>query len=382
MGLSDRAIPELSLDALVRDLEAVVSGLNLERVALFGHANSAPAAITYAVDNPAGVSNLIIWSTAAIGGGAPVASVRTARVLADKDWKLFTETWAHAAFGWSGGDQARRFAELRRESTSSDVTLAMWRAFDEIDVTDLLDQVTVPTLVMHRRKNPNISLDEIKGLAAGINDARLVLFEGGEGVPFLGDVDAVLQTMDEFLGLEVPASPSPRADELLLSGTSIILFADIANSTGLTEELGDAAFREKARSLDSALRDAIRSAGGTAIEGKLLGDGVLATFGAAREAIACARACHLAGSHVGLKLHVGIHAGDVIREEGNVFGGAVNVAARISDASEAGETLVSGTVRDLARTSAGVAFEDRGERELKGVSDAVRVWAVVHPSAP
>ena len=130
------------------------------------------------------------------------------------------------------------------------------------------------------------------------------------------------------------------------------------------------------RAADTALRDAIRRAGGTAIEGKLLGDGVLATFNAAREAIACAAACHSAGSDVGLDLHVGIHAGDVIREEGNVFGGAVNVAARISDASEPGETLVSGTVRDLARTSAGVSFEDRGERDLKGVSDAVRVWAV------
>ena len=140
--------------------------------------------------------------------------------------------------------------------------------------------------------------------------------------------------------------------------------------------MGDAAFRDKARALDTALRDAISDAGGTAIEGKLLGDGVLAVFGAARQAIACSQACHVAGSDVGLALHVGIHAGDVIREDDNVFGGAVNVAARISDASEAGETLVSGTVRDLARTSAGVSFEDRGERELKGVSDPVRVWAV------
>ena len=87
------------------------------------------------------------------------------------------------------------------------------------------------------------------------------------------------------------------------------------------------------------------------------------------------------GSHTGLPLHVGIHAGDVIREDApdgraNVFGGAVNVAARISDASEAGETLVSTTVRELARTSAGVEFEDRGERHLKGVSEPVRVWAV------
>ncbi len=83
-----------------------------------------------------------------------------------------------------------------------------------------------------------------------------------------------------------------------------------------------------------------------------------------------------AGESVDLGLHLGIHAGDVIREEGNVFGGAVNIAARISGESEAGEVLVSDTVRGLARTSAGVSFEDRGERQLKGVGDPVRVWRV------
>jgi class 3 adenylate cyclase len=78
-----------------------------------------------------------------------------------------------------------------------------------------------------------------------------------------------------------------------------------------------------------------------------------------------------------LLLHIGIHAGDVIREANNVYGGAVNIAARVAGEAAAGETLVSGTVRELARTSAGVSFEDRGERELKGVGDSVRVWAVV-----
>jgi len=75
-------------------------------------------------------------------------------------------------------------------------------------------------------------------------------------------------------------------------------------------------------------------------------------------------------------LHVGIHAGDVIREEGNVYGGAVNIASRVAGEAAAGETLVSGTVRDLARTSAGVTFDDRGERELKGVGEPVRVFSV------
>jgi class 3 adenylate cyclase len=161
------------------------------------------------------------------------------------------------------------------------------------------------------------------------------------------------------------------------SGTAIILFADIVDSTLLTERLGDSAFREKARDLDGALRTIIRDNGGTPIEGKLLGDGVLATFASASQAIRAALACGKAGEDGGLPLHLGLHAGDVIREDNNVFGGAVNVAARISGLSEAGEVLVSDIVRGLARTSAGVSFEDRGEQELKGVGEAVRVWAVI-----
>jgi len=124
------------------------------------------------------------------------------------------------------------------------------------------------------------------------------------------------------------------------------------------------------------LRTAITNAGGTAVEGKLLGDGVLAVFTSARDAIACAGACHAAAIDTDLQLHVGIHAGDVIREGGNVFGGAVNIAARVSDASGAGETFVSQTVRDLARTSAGVAFDDRGEHTLKGIDEPQRLFAV------
>ena len=79
---------------------------------------------------------------------------------------------------------------------------------------------------------------------------------------------------------------------------------------------------------------------------------------------------------MGLPLHLGLHAGDVIREGNNVYGGVVNIAARIAAAAAPGEVLVSNTVRGLARTSAGVTFEDRGERTLKGVGEAVRVWAV------
>src|SRR3972149_1311991 len=99
---------------------------------------------------------------------------------------------------------------------------------------------------------------------------------------------------------------------------------------------GDTAFRAKARELDTSLRSVIKEAGGTPVEGKVLGDGVLAVFTSARQAIECALRCNAASGPVGLQLHLGIHAGDVIREGNNVYGGAVNIAARIAGASAPG----------------------------------------------
>ncbi len=191
--------------------------------------------------------------------------------------------------------------------------------------------------------------------------------------PFAGQhKEAAQQAMDEFLGDDDEA----KAKAELPEGMAVILFADIANSTALTEQLGDAAFRAKARELDTSLRAIIGESGGTPVEGKVLGDGVLAVFTSARQAIECALRSIAASEPLDLQLHLGIHAGDVIREGNNVYGGAVNIAARIAAASAPGEVLVSDTVRSLARTSAGVTFDDRGEHSLKGVGEPVQLFAV------
>jgi class 3 adenylate cyclase len=264
--------------------------------------------------------------------------------------------------------------------------LRYWTAWEEYDAGPFLQDIAAATLVVHRTEAPSgiDFLSPARALAATIPNAQLTQLPYERGASF--ESPRVARLIDNFLGI---APHGSRAGGTAPMDMAVILFADIADSTALTERLGDAAFREKARALDEALRRAISSNGGTAIEGKLLGDGVLATFGAAREAIACARELHKlslqrspprVGDGLGegsvLLLHVGIHAGDVIHEDDNVYGGAVNIAARVAGEAAAGETLVSGTVRDLARTSAGVSFEDRGERELKGVSEPVRVWAV------
>jgi class 3 adenylate cyclase len=123
------------------------------------------------------------------------------------------------------------------------------------------------------------------------------------------------------------------------------------------------------------MRAAIHDCGGASIDGKVLGDGVMATFPSAATALAAAQRCLELSSESELRLHIGLHAGDVLHEPGNVYGGAVNIASRICGIAAPGEILVSQTVRDLARTSAGMTFEDRGEHELKGIADPVRIFA-------
>jgi class 3 adenylate cyclase len=162
-------------------------------------------------------------------------------------------------------------------------------------------------------------------------------------------------------------------------GVAVLVFLDISDSSALTERLGDATFRERARDLDASLRQIIRDHRGVPIEGRLLGDGVMATFASARQAIEAAFKCRACGNDCGLPLHIGIHAGDVIHEDGNVFGGAVNIAARIADTAAAGEVFVSETVRGLARTSTQAEMSDRGEYVLKGIADKHRLYAAHAP---
>ena len=394
MGSSSQ-VEAFDLDGFVTDLEAVAGALGLEQFSLAASTYSTPVAIAYAARHPEQISRLALLGAFADGSKALDTPTGNAlRAIRGQDWEIYTRSVMQIISGWEQTDVTRQMSTILHEAIRPADVLKIMDAVEAFDVADLLCQVQAQTLVLHSPASQLIPTEHSRAVAAGIREAELVSPPVGQELLAVG----------RFLGIIDGMGPPAGVQAVPASATAVILFADIADSTALTERLGDAAFRDKARELDDALRRAISSNGGTAIDGKLLGDGVLATFGAAREAIACASEMHLLSSsqssppHVGeepalslskglgegsaLLLHVGIHAGDVIREDdpggrSNVYGGAVNIAARVAGEAAAGETLVSGTVRDLARTSAGVSFEDRGERELKGVGEPVRVWAVV-----
>ncbi len=378
VGLSDRERTDFTVEADVCDLETVVDHIGLKRFALMGNFHLGPAAIVYAARHARKVSRLILYGTYASGRHLTRDEIKTSLTsMARTHWGMASRTLADITAPGAEGDVLERIAHIYRESATGDMAAALLEMAYSTDVSELLPKIKVPTLVLHRHRTRAVPSGLSRELTSLLPNAQLRTLEGTFYWPWLGDSDSVLRSIFDFLGTEPEGEKPPTvAESVLPSGTAIILFADIVDSTALTERMGDEAFREKARQLDDALRAIIREADGTAIEGKLLGDGVMSVFTSAKNAIDAALRFGEAGESVGLGLHTGIHAGDVIREGDNVFGGAVNIAARIAGESEAGEVLVSDTVRGLARTSAGVSFEDRGERELKGIEEPVRVYEV------
>jgi class 3 adenylate cyclase/alpha-beta hydrolase superfamily lysophospholipase len=366
-GSSDRDVANYSLEARVRDLEAVVGAAGIQRFPLIGFGHGAQTAIAYTVAHPEEVSDLILGNPFISGAeyykAAPVLmALKAMQGMAAEEWEYLTRSLATGVLGFDDPAQSDKLARAFQKVMRPADLIGFREAAEAIDVGDLLPRVGVPTLVI--RDDSIISPQLARAVATGIPGAHFTVTSDYVG------------TVTDFLG-----GPSTGVHSDLPSGTAIILFADIVDSTALTEQLGDATFRAQARALDVSLRALIRECAGTPVEGPTLGDGVLAVFTSAREAIEAALACARAGNDVGLPLHLGLHAGDVMREEdpagrANVYGGAVNLASRISGLSAPGEVLVSRTVADLARTSAAVTFEDRGEHVLKGVGEPVRLCVV------
>ena len=369
-GLSDRGVEDLSLDALVLDLEAVVERLSLPKFALAGSSRGGLVAAACAARHPNLVSHLILYDGFARGADyLALPKISTLYDLAARDWEMYTESAGGENYGYDH-EAARRLAALMRASVNQDDFLRMNAAMADYDITDELAGIEAPTLVIRHAGLMTTTMEMAKHLAAAIPNARLVVTEGK-----FGERDNVVaKVMVDFLSEGDTAEAQAQAP--LPSGMTAILFLDIADSTALTTKLGDAAYREKERELDGELRAAITEAGGTPVEGKVLGDGIMSVYTSARQAIEAAQRCRDLGNEAGLPLHLGIHAGDVVREGNNVHGGAVQVAARVQSVAEPGEILVSDIGRGLARTSAGVEFEDRGEHELKGIAEPQRLFAV------
>jgi class 3 adenylate cyclase len=391
-GLSSRSVTESSLETHIRDLEAVVDRLGLERFAIFGMYTNAPVAITYAVRHPERVSHLILFCALANMADAqrPAGTQEALDRLMEIDYELFTETLAHTVFGWDEGDAAHRVAVYMRESLSQEAARACWQANQDNDVTELLARVTQPTLVIHRRDLPMLDVEAAKRIAAGIPDARLKVVEGSSLSPYIGDMRAILDAMEEFTGVsERPAAAAkrhahePKAQPhggTPAGGFRTIMFTDMEGSTALTQRLGDAEAQTLVRLHNSIVGEALAAHGGSQV--KHTGDGIMASFFTASAAVECAITIQRAfarhnDAHPGdrISVRIGINAGEPVAEGDDLFGTAVQLAARVCARAGPAEVLTSDVVRQLV-AGKGFLFAEQGEAEIRGFEDPVRLYEV------
>ena len=264
-GLSQREVPDFSLDSFLLDLDAVVDRAGLERFALLGMVIWGPVAIAYAARHPERVSHLVLWCTFARGSDfwrSPRS--RAFRAIRETDLDLYVESMADLILGRRASEEeARWWAAFIRESVTPEVQGAALRAADGFDATGLLPQLGTPTLVLHRRNHPYLDVGVARGLASQTPDARLALLEGTSPMPFLGDMETAVAAIDEFLGVgEEPAEAgAPEAGAF-----RTVLFTDVEGSTALTQRLGDARARDVLREHERIVREALKAHGGSEVK--------------------------------------------------------------------------------------------------------------------
>lgn len=235
----------------------------------------------------------------------------------------------------------------------------------DIDVRHVAPAINVPTLIIHAVDDQVCHVENARFLARTIPGARYVELPGGDHVPWF-DPDVVAGEIREFLtGRREGATP----DRALAT----VLFTDLVGSTEQAVELGDRRWGDLLAQHHAAVRRELQRFDGIEID--TAGDGFFATFDGPARAIRCAQSIIDALRPLGLNVRAGLHTGVVERADSKVAGIAVNIGARVAAQADAGEVLVSGTVRDLVAGS-GIEFEDRGSTALKGIPGEWRLFAV------
>jgi class 3 adenylate cyclase len=244
---------------------------------------------------------------------------------------------------------------------------------NEWDAEQSLQDISVPTLIISAR-DPRIgSLPDSRHLAAAISGSHLSVVDGPP--PYWSDRTATLDAINAFLKPEAteyvsaPAPPSFRT----------VVFTDIVESTEYVQRVGDEEGRTVIRELEQQIATLARDHGGRVV--KNLGDGSLVSFGSNSSAISFALDLQDACSDGPLGLRVGMAAGEPIQEDGDIHGTVVAHASRIGDLGDAGEVIVSDSVRQLA-SGKGFTFEPRGETSLKGFDEPERAWKVIPTTRP
>ena len=362
-GLSDRLTAIPTLEQRMDHVRAVMDAVGSERAALFGVSEGGPMSVLFAATYPPRTSALILYGTYARRMWAPDfpwgrTDVELAAILErmERDWgrDLDLDLWAPSIA--RDPDARRAVATYCRHAASPGAAATIVRLTEQIDVRPVLPVVRVPTLVLHKRGDRVTDFEQGRYLAEHIDGARFVELAGDDHMPWVGNGDAIVDEIEEFLTGIRPSD----TDRVLAT----ILFTDIVGSTERAIALGDRQWRELLERYYSIARRELARFRGREID--TAGDGVFAAFDGPARAIRCASRLRDEVRSLGIEVRSGLHAGECEVLGEKISGVAVHIGARVAAAAAAGEVLVSHTVKDLV-AGAGIRFESRGTHVLKGV---------------
>ena len=376
-GVSDPVPPDQlpTLETRMDDLRAVMDAVGSSRAALFGHSEGGNMCILFATTYPERTDGLILTGSYAKrirSDDYPWAPTREDRIAHIDEVE---RTWGVSGLDvdYYAPSRARdplfvawlkRYARL---SASPKAAAALIRMNSEIDVTSVLPLVRVPTLLLYRVDDRDVSVEEGRYIASKISGAKLVELSGGDHFFWAGDSEPLIEEIEEFVTGHRTAAPSDRV-------LATVMFTDIVGSTEIASAKGDRAWLDLLERHHQLVRAQLTRWRGREVN--TAGDGFLATFDGPARAVRCAKTIAHDVKPLGLEVRCGLHTGEIEARGDDVAGLAVHIGARIAALAGPGEVLVSRTVRDLV-AGAGLEFQSRGSQDLRGVSEPWELFTVV-----
>ncbi len=376
IGLSDPVpIDQLpTIEVWIEDLRAVMDAVGSERAALVTNIGGALMALVCAASFPDRVSSLTIVDGFARFLSAPDYPIGAPAMVMEQQLGAISERFGRGlmidlfAPSMAGDPRLHElWARYERQSASPGSARAMVRLIYESDVRAVLSTISIPTLVMHHTDVRLLQLPFGRYLAEHIPGAKFVELPGIDNLIWGAGQEQVVAEIQEFI---TGVRPVPEPTRVL----STVLFTDIVDSTAQASQLGDRRWRALLEEHDRLVRAELGRWGGREI--KTTGDGFLATFDGPARAIRAAGAIRDSLRGAGIDIRAGLHTGEIELLPDDVAGVAVHIGARVVALANAGEILVTSTVKDLVAGS-GIKFNDRGRHVLKGVPDDWGIYAVV-----
>ena len=362
-GVSDPTSGVEPLDARMDDIRAVMDAVGIDAAAILGISEGGPLSMLFAATYPERVKALALYGT----GANSASHTRLAELEEAFDrWgegRVVTLLAPSVKEGF-----LMRFTSglVERSMASPAMARSLFGFIKDVDVRPILPAIQAPTCVLHRR-DEFMPLEAARELASGIPGAQMVELEGIDHVPWFGDVDALMDAVEEFFTGQRPAVH--ESDRTLAT----VLFTDIVSSTERNIGAGDEQWRRTLDRHNTTVRSLLQEYRGREV--KTIGDGFLCVFDGPARAVRCAKAVIEQVKQDGVDIRAGLHTGEVeVYPDGDVGGMAVNIGARVGAEAKGGEVLVSSTLKDLVIGSR-LQFSPRGSRTLKGLPGEWALWS-------